>query len=313
MPSQCVWLLLVLLVAAGCGTGSEPSATEPRTGPAELESLPGTPFRNDPHGFQGDVHPLIDPQSQLAVTATWSRVGTGRARELGYFPDRFYAPFRSLQVRQPERVFTARDFSGLMPVDVPAVGDVWSLDRDKVAEFVRQFHATASLHPAAAGRRAGPDGAFGVLRAISETHLDIHLRIHVEFDLEPGVWLTPASLTGRLLVNRQTGVVEFFKLALPSDRALNTTLTVRLPTEALIDIVRVEQMSLIGGDESRIASLAWDEEITESVAEQKLKQVFYRFLAIDWIPLPETLATARERKKPICAVVVWGGLDEQSC
>ena len=61
-------------------------------------------------------------------------------------------------------------------------------------------------------------------------------------------WYTPAFFTGRLLVNTATGTVEYFRLELPTDKALNVHLTVDALgyTRQAHDIVRVERMELAG-------------------------------------------------------------------
>lgn len=178
------------------------------------------------------------------------------------------------------------------------------------------------MHLLAKGRRAGPDGAFAVLQAISPSHLDIAFRIHAEFDLMPKgkqdlplseAWYTPACFLGRLLINRTTGTVEFFWLALPTDKATNVHLTAADDKGECHDIVYVERMELTGGNPTRGDDILWVDQMETSQAREKLAKVFFKFKEIEWVPFDRVEATARERKKPIFAVVLWGSLDDQSC
>lgn len=130
----------------------------------------------------------------------------------------------------------------------------------------------------AQGRRLGPNGSFAILRAKSAAYLDIAIRVHAEFDITPitwsaempepdQVWYTPSYFTGRIIVNRETGSVDYFHLALPEDTTLNVHVTVSLNHRTMDshDIVRVDRMELIGGDaEFATKELLWDEAISRS-------------------------------------------------
>jgi hypothetical protein len=183
------------------------------------------------------------------------------------------------------------------------------------------------LQLVASGRRAGPDGAFALLRALSPSHAEIVLRMHAEFYLTPDdwpadrplirAWYTPAYFLGRVLVNRQTGTVDYFRLALASEQALNVHLTVEAKgigdTRQAHDIVRVEQMELVGGDAWQAQRVAWTKALTPAEAEHRLAKVFYKFLDIDWVPFEQVAAQAKSRNRPIFAIVSWGAFDDQSC
>ena len=114
--------------------------------------------------------------------------------------------------------------------ELGSVGDMWAVDLDGMAVFLGQFHPSVSMHLDATGRRAGPDGGFAILRAMSPMYAEIIFRVHAEYDLAPGVYYTPAHFSGRLVVNRQEGTVEDFYLGIPTDTSLNVTLTYTLPT-----------------------------------------------------------------------------------
>jgi hypothetical protein len=204
------------------------------------------------------------------------------------------------------------------------VGQMWALDGDKVTGFLRQFHPHPCMHLVAPGRRAGPDGAFAILRAISPSYLDILFRIHAEFYLtpqdgqpNPDAWYTPAYFSGRVLVNKQTGTVDHFRLSLPTDKALNVHLTLEGSayghTTQPHEIVRVERMELVGGDSGLVDKIPWTRAMTPIEAPARLAKVFYKFQEIDWVPFDQVLTQARSRGRPIFAIVSWGATDDQSC
>ena len=168
------------------------------------------------------------------------------------------------------------------------VGQIWALDADRMASILRQFHPRPSMQLVAAGRRAGPDGAFATLRAVSPSYLDIVFRIHAEFYLTPDdwpadrplfqAWYTPAYFSGRVLVNRRTGTVEHFRLGLANDKALNVHLTVVASgirdTRQAHDVVRVERMELAGGDGGPAEKIPWGKALSPAEAQGRLAKVF---------------------------------------
>jgi hypothetical protein len=276
-------------------------------------------------GFRGDVHPLLFGRTRLEVTAQWTRIGKGRMDLERLVGPLLYSWFTDLHPAQPRRTYTERDFSAFLPDVVGPVGQLWSIDGEKVAEILKQFHRHPSMHLIAPGRRAGPDGAFAILRAVSPSYLDILFRVHAEFYLTPdnlspelppvGTWYTPAYFWGRVLVNRQTGTIDHFRLALPTDKPLNVHLTVNRLFAAFIprDIVRVERMELTSGDAGPANHIAWTNALTPAEALGRLAKVFYRHLQIDWVPFDQVLAQARSRGLPIFALVSWGATDDETC
>jgi hypothetical protein len=266
-----------------------------------------------PHGFRGEVHPLLAGGRPLEVTARWSKIRPGRALEYGYFPAPYYKPFVNLKAAQPTKSYAAGDFSTFLPAEIESAGQMWSLDPAKITPFLRQLHGGGSTNLQAPGRRAGPNGAFALLRAVSANHLDIVFRVHAEFQVDTATFVTPSCFLGRLVLNRQTGDIDRFEMKIPQDKPLNVTLTlVRPDVEALIDIIHVESMELSGGD-TDVEKLVWDESVDLQKAHTELKEVFFRFMDIDWVPPTEALAKAKELGKPVMALVLWGCLDEQSC
>jgi hypothetical protein len=292
-------------------------------------------------GFRGEVHPILNDQANLVLKAHWSSFSKRREKVLEKVPTMSQHMVEDLyRDAKPARVsqtYTARDFSAFLPEKIESPGQLWSIDPTRLTVFLRQFHPRASLHLEAQGRRAGPDGAIAILRGISPTHLDIVSRIHAEFDVTPRggprypipysvpkgakappeplrVWFTPAYFLGRMIVNRQTGTVDYFSLALPADGSLNAHLTASLaPYGEHHDIVHVDQMELVGGDPELPKSLQGNGTMELSQARVQLARQFYKFKTIDWVPFERALALAHERQKPIMAMVLWGALDDQSC
>jgi hypothetical protein len=276
-------------------------------------------------GFRGDVHPLLHGQTRLDVTAQWTQIGEGSSYHCKA-PKAVYAWFTGLHPARVQQTYTEQDFSGFLPASVGDVGQIWALDSAKVLKFLRQFHPHASMHMVAPGRRSGPEGAFGILRAASSTYLDIALRIHAEIYVTPDdhdpdhpmpAWYTPAYFFGQMVVNKETGKVDYFHLGLPRDKALNVFLSVIITQkgEGILapDVVPVERMDLSGGDDKLFANVSWTKELTPAEARARLAKVFYKFMEIDWVPMSQVMAQARARNRPIYAVVSWGSTEDQSC
>jgi hypothetical protein len=294
---------------------------------AAKQSVPLNGNADIREGFRGHVHPLLHGHTKLEVTAQWTPIGKGRDQLDRSLNPVVYSWFTDLKPAQQQKTYTEREFSAFLPVRLGEVGQLWSLDADKVAEVLKQFHPRPSMHLVASGRRAGPDGAFALLRAVSPTCLDIAFRIHAEFYLSPpgfpigqspiNAWYTPAYFTGRILVNKEKGTVDYFRLALATEKALNVHLTVDATAKGYgreaHDIVRVERMELTGGDSGQLEKISWTKELPASQDRARLAKVFYKSLNIDWVPLDQALAQARSRGKPIFAVVSWGATDDQSC
>ena len=131
-----------------------------------------------------------------------------------------------------------------------------------------------------------------------------------EFDVARNIWATPACFWGRLIVDKQQGTVEYFRVWLPTENYLNFHLTVRDlfdgETDNRRDIVHVEQMELVSENQELPGSLVWTNSIDMADAEHRLKKVFYAFENIQWVPWEQAVSTAAAQHKPILAIVLWG-------
>lgn len=278
-------------------------------------------------GFRGEVHPILHRQGELELTANWNfdRYQGEDSAFLRMAPPPLRELFLGLRVSVPTKTYTSRDFSRFLPAEgFGAVGQMWALDQDKVADFLKQFHPSPSMRLVAKGRRAGPDGAFAILRAVSPSHLDILFRIHAEFDVRPEsldpnsraeAWYSPACFLGRLVIDRNAGAVESFRLGLPTDDAYNVhvSLATGRANSEYHGWMRVDRMELVGGDRESVGGIRWVDQIETGDAHNRLAKVFFKFKEIDWVAFDKVQELARSRKKPIFVVVALGPLDNQTC
>lgn len=286
-----------------------------------------------PDGYCNGVHPLLHHHAELEVKAYWNPASVNMSDLLSSRPgqlDEVRRLLMRISAAVPAKSYSELDFSSLLPpASVSAAGQMWAIDPERLALFLKQFHPAVSAHSASIGRRPGPDGAFAVLRGVSSSHLDIVLRVHAEFDLAPKlatfpaiyVWYTPACFLGRIVVNRTSGAVEYFQLGVPTDEAMNIHSTVWIGEndhppyshDALHQHIRADRMELVGGSLRGLDGVQWAGQIESSEAFAKLAKVFYKFKEIDFVPFSQTLAAARARQKPIFAVIALGAVDDQSC
>lgn len=282
-------------------------------------------------GFRGNVHPALHGHTAMEVAASWYCKDESQA--FANTHQRLSGLFQGLKVAVPTKTYTERDFSTFLPAkELGKVGQLWALDLDKVAVFLKQFHPYPSMHLVCKGKRAGPDGAFAILRAVSPSHLDIAFRIHAEFDVRPRplkrgfpteAWYTPACFLGRLLLNKNSGTVDYFGMALPTDNTQNVHLTVAdddpmsetdFRLERIVhSMMHVDQMELQGGNRDLVDTIHWTDQLKTKAAYDRLTKIFFQFKQIDWVAFDQAQAIADQKHKPIFAVVVMGALDDQSC
>jgi len=330
-------ILVLSLVACGLGYAAyhrslpKPNSVEPSSNPNAYagEPVPLNLTAGIGDGCRGEANPLLHGRTRLEVTASWVADGS-RLNASEKFLINGHHFFLERAPARERQTYTERDFSAFLPEQLPAVGQIWSLDPDRVAAFLRQLHPSPSMHLDGEGRRVGPDGAFAILRGMTPSHLDIAFRVHAEFDVTADLpkdmhakaWYAPAYFSGQMIVNRDKGTVEYFRLAVPTDKWLNVELTVKhlditvQPGEKPVGhaMARIDRMELQGGN-SALAARADDqgEAITQAEAQRRLQRVYYKFMDIQWLPFEDVLAAARDEQKPILAVVLWGNLDDQSC
>lgn len=330
---------LLLPLVSGCSK-TAPAAvdTSDATARFHYESVGTNRDVEVPEGFRGDVHPLLHGETGLELLARWKPTLSEAKRggiKLGII-DNASSPEYSIPadivklltestVAVERATYGARELSVFLPREVSDVGQMWTIDAEQAAALLKQFHprisTTFDRYDQPYGRRPGPAGAFGILRAVSTDHLDVLFRVHAEFDLSEGVALyTPACFLGRMLVDRKAGTVEYLQMRVPTDKSVNVdiTLSFRLPQrprKQVSNIVfeHVDPMELAGGDAGLHARIDWQDELDLEDAHHRLKSAFYKFMDIDWVPPERVVAIAQEAKKPIVFVVLTSPLDDQSC
>jgi hypothetical protein len=192
---------------------------------------------------------------------------------------------------------------------------VWEVDGQAILEFLRQFHAGAMLRAGFGGGEV--PGTYACLRALSEDAFEVLLRAHAAFELEDGVLYKPAQFEGRLVVERASGKLLWFRLELPSR---DPNVDVNVPAEFeedgrklqgfSADIGWVPRMELASGD---APALAWTHEFPLEDARLKLRTYFYAFAALGWLPFEEAVLRAHAEQKPLHLVLLFGALDDDSC
>lgn len=131
-----------------------------------------------PAGFRGDVHPILHGETRLEVTAHWSptlmEVKRG-AIKLGVIdnasapeysiPEDIVALLTESTPANERATYTARDLSVFLPHEVLGAGQMWTIDPQKAASFLQQFHAHTSTsfdrYRNPYGRRPGPTPTLG--------------------------------------------------------------------------------------------------------------------------------------------------------
>lgn len=275
-------------------------------------------------GHRGERHPYLHKAGTTELTASWIPPKTDLL-------DPTMRPgvrrlYTELKVAIPKQSYSERDFLHILPPEtVKMAGQIWALEPAKFAGFLQQFHPAVSTKSASVGRRPGPDGAFAILRGVSDTHVDIVFRVHAEFDLLPGehdlplrkAWYSPACFLGRLVVDRSAGTVEYFHLFVPTDSKTNVHTTMWIidgPNGGHFhNMHRVDRMDLVGGNRQSVDAIRWSNQVDLAEAHNKLAKTFYKFKEIDFLPFEKTLAAAKAQKKPIFAFVALGSIDDQSC
>jgi hypothetical protein len=252
--------------------------------------------------------PRVAEESALELRATWEPC---RTSSYGLFAST--PALRSPAPAREHESYGGELFRPFLPAKPVALGEVWEVEQSAVLPFVRQFHAGAALQ----GHFNGGEvpGTYACLRAVSEQAFEILLRAHAVFELEDGVIYKPAQFEGRLVVERASGKLLAFQLALPSR---DTNVDVNVPFESdgkrvqsfSADIGWVPRMELSSGDPP---VRAWQEQVPVEEARLALRRSFYAFAALDWLPFEQAVLRAHESRKPLHLVLLFGALDDDSC
>ena len=292
----------ILLVALGGCAVTQPKTTKtpPKTKIAKSSPAP---------------LPLLDGEfavpslsaAEVKVKASWGRVTFSEVESYEEY-EKHRELFASLTASQEEKSYKSREFQPFLPNGKWSVGSTWKISNSSVAALMRQLNPNALE-----GQNVqGGESSHAVLRAVSDTHFDICLRLHVQFEFVDAFFLTPAQLSGHLLVNSQTGAIDYFSLSVPDTKYRNAAFEKHSGSGG-VGLGNIAGMSLSGGDEGLLEKSKWTDEIPQDVAEAKLARSAYAMNEIRWLPPKEVLGQAQTDNKPIFAVVLEGALGDQSC
>ena len=248
----------------------------------------------------------------LEVKAHWEPFAESR----GKFAET-WDELRTLKPAHPTKTYPAEDFQAILPKEGAAVGDVWELDGGRLLPLLKQFHAGATLklhHDFVAA-----PGAYACLRARDDRHDEVVFRLHAEIVLSDKSFYTPGQFAGRVLFDRATQRVKYFRCHLPP-RNTNVDVNRFTPPEKadgppmmVADIGYAPRMELVGGDETLAAGFKGTEVIEPKEVERRLARRFYPFLDIHWRPWDEAVAESARTGKPLHVVALFGALDDESC
>ena len=263
---------------------------------------------------------VLNSSSSVRVHAHWEPIADATFNMHNDSPQ--LAEMFDLSPCYPVKAYSAEAFKVFLPPSTVAVGDVWTLDPNRIVPFLYQFHPGARVDLG-----NGAAGAYACLRACSSDYAEITFRIHAEFTLgsdahqdrqqenaekaweqESEAKFIPSQYVGQVLVNLKKGTVRAFSLALP---ARNSNVDINACGGA--DMVFVPRMELLATDESDRDEIAWETVITAEAARRSLELKFYEFAKIDWLPIERAVERAKAMHRPIHAILVWGCLDDESC
>jgi hypothetical protein len=198
------------------------------------------------------------------------------------------------------------------------VGDTWPV-AEGVERLLKQLHPGATTEMRidngdSTGRWAG-------LRAYDEQLAEIVFRVHGQFVLEDG-WFTVSQFAGRLVIDRASRNVVFFRLFVPK-YTLNFDVNRKIvfnseddspAREAVItDAGYCPRIELWSGDEKATHNAEWSEQVSGEELARRLARRFYRAWKIDWIEMHDALALAQRSKKPLHVVSADGPFKDESC
>jgi hypothetical protein len=268
-----------------------------------LSAHPAAALQADaPQRFQ----PALEVGAALVLEASWEPCAESL---YGLFEST--PALRDPRPAEARRRYGAERFRPFLPPAPVALGEVWPVEGAAVLAFLTQLHAGARL-----GTGGEVPGTFATLRAAGPEAFEILLRAHAVLRLDGGVVYKPAQFEGRLVVGRD-GALRAFTLALPSR---DTNVDVNVPVKGeradgpfapmLADIGWVPRMELTSGD---APAVRWTAEVPDDDARLALRRAFYRFAVLDWLSFEEAVLAARDAKKPLHVVLLFGCLDDDSC
>lgn len=300
---------LCLLLLSGCRRQSQSGVLTEGESPAE--STPREPIASStPEASTSKTFSKVWSIPSLSddgisVGANWGQV------EGSDFPrlrqSTFGSMVQSLDEFESERYYPFADFSAFLPGEGVRVGEIWKLQETGVSHFLSQLQPNFTLSMNMEG-----SGAYGILRAASETRLEVIFRIHGQFSFEDTVYITPGQFAGQLVVNVADKSIESFEITVPREYEPNIAFEAYGENESMVGSGFAESMYL-RSIPYRTPAGDWEDELEVGEAKRRLAQEFYKFLEIDWASLEGARSKSEEQSKPIFLVIFMAPLDEQTC
>ncbi len=209
----------------------------------------------------------------------------------------------------PSAPLDAASLDALLPPEGLAEGATWRPDHRPLFALLERFHpgATPHLH-----HGSGAVGARAVLLERSSRRTDVLVRVHADFVIGEQVWYTPAQFEGRAVW--EGGQLVWFELGLPPrDTNVDANAYDEGFGAVLADIGYCPRMRLAPRAAAGLAGPPSRDEEELAAARLALARAFYRFAAIDWLPLDRAVELARDTGRPLHAVLLFGTLDDESC
>ena len=259
----------------------------------------------------------VPDAARLEVKAYWDPV---KESEYQFHTD--WAELKALRPAKEAVTYAGADFRALLPPGPVAPGELWELNRDGLLKFLRQLHPGARLEFHINDNHSR-GGGFGCLRAADGRWADVMFRAHAQFALKEG-FFTPGRFAGRLVLDRDSGKVAYFRMFLPP-AAVNVDLGWQRPftfeaggkvirhTEWGASMAFVPRLELVGGDPEILKVVGRVAGKTEDEVTAAFARRFYLFHGTDWVPFGEALARARKLGKPVHLIALAGALDDESC
>jgi hypothetical protein len=261
-----------------------------------------------------------DNKVKLRIEENFSMQMLAYSKPISESSDNFHLRWDELGKFEPaelSRNYTGRDFAAFLPSAPVRVGETWSIAKDALLVFLRQFHPGARLLQLDNG---DSQAAYACLRAVSDRWAEIAFRIHAEFVLKEG-FLTPSQFAGEIVFDRHAATVAFARIYVPYARVnFDTVWEVIIENEPGIkqnmgftDAGCLPRLELTGGDPNATATVNWSSAVTADDAKQLLAAQFYAFKNIKWVPFDSALMLAHQSGKPLHIVAVGGTFDDESC
>ena len=229
----------------------------------------------------------------------------------------------NLKEVEQEKDYPVSVLQGFLPRRSVSIGKAWKIDREAALQLLKQLaekpqfemHISPGTMKIQIGsktfRRGGDtDGLWALLRAYNDTYAEIVFRIHAEFVLKGG-FFTPSQFAGRLILDRHTHELAYFKMYVP-ESTLNFDVNRKHPdgyTATANGVCRIEMTA--GEDVTK--EITFLSAIPMEEAQLTLAKQFYKAQEIEWVSLDKAVEKAKSLDRPIHVVSADGTFMDESC